>query len=276
MSSEASDVTDRPRLSACIIAFNEADRIGDCIRSLDFCDEILVVDSRSTDETCEISAEFGARVIERNWPGHVKQKEFTIRQAEHDWVLCVDADERISAGLKKEILALRDAGFPGKKGWRMPRCSNYLGQWIRHGTWYPDRQLRLFDRRVSHWGGHDPHDLAHVDGPTGNLSGDLLHYPYRSLEEHIANMNNYTTIMAQGMNARGRKGSVWRIILSPAWRFFRFYVLKRGFLEGWRGLVMAYLAAHYVRLKYTKLYVLQNKKSSDPTLSDATGKNIES
>ncbi|HIF76609.1 MAG TPA: glycosyltransferase, partial [Sulfitobacter sp.] len=119
-------------------------------------DEVVVVDSHSVDRTRELAAASGARVIERDWPGHVKQKEFTIRQAENEWVLCVDADARISDELRAEIVALQSAGFPGKSGWRMPRMSRYLGQWIRHGTWYPDRQLRLFDRRRGYWSGHDP------------------------------------------------------------------------------------------------------------------------
>ena len=169
----------RARLSACIIAMDEQDRLPDCLASLDFCDEIVVVDSHSTDGTREVAAVHGARVIERDWPGHVAQKEFTVRAATHDWVLCVDADERVSPQLRAEILALRDAGFPGQAGWRFPRLSSYLGRWMRHGGWYPDRQLRLFDRRRGRWGGHDPHDRVELEGEPGTLRGDLLHYPYR-------------------------------------------------------------------------------------------------
>ena len=154
-----SDQGRRPGLSACIISFQEEDRIADCLASLAFCDEIVVVDSHSADGTRRIAAEHGARVIERDWPGHVLQKEFAIRSAAHEWVLCVDCDERISDELRAEILALREGGFARHAGWRMPRMSRYLGRWIRHGTWYPDRQLRLFDRRRGRWGGHDPHSL---------------------------------------------------------------------------------------------------------------------
>ena len=135
-------MSERPRISACIIAMNEEDRLPDCLASLAFCDEILVVDSHSSDRTREVAAEAGARVIERDWPGHVAQKEFTIRAASHDWVLCVDADERITPELRREIEVLRDAGFPDRAGWRFPRLCHYLGRWIRHGTWYPDHQLR--------------------------------------------------------------------------------------------------------------------------------------
>ncbi|MEM7516271.1 MAG: glycosyltransferase family 2 protein [Planctomycetota bacterium] len=249
----------KPKISGCIIAMNEEDRIGDCLDSLAFCDEVVVVDSHSTDRTREVAAERGARVIERDWPGHVKQKEFTIRQAENDWVLCVDADERISPELRQEIEALRDQGFPDHTGWRMPRCSRYLGIWVRRGTWYPDKQLRLFDRRRGYWGGHDPHDRVELEGEIGSLSGDLMHLPYRKFSEHLQTIDKYTTTMAQGLYDRGKRARFSDLWLRPATRFFRFYILKAGFLLGWRGLLLACLAAHYGRMKYAKLYVLQTE-----------------
>jgi len=238
---------------------NEADRIADCLASLEFCDEIVVVDSHSTDRTREIAAgRRGARVIERDWPGHVAQKEFAIRQAAHDWVLCLDADERVSPELRAQILALRDAGFPDKLGWRFPRLSSYLGRWMPRGSWYPDHQLRLFDRRRGRWGGYDPHDRVELDGPIGTLSGHLLHHPYRNLADHLRTIDSYTTIMAEGLHRRGKRARLFDIIMRPGVRFVRDYVIKGGVLLGWRGLVQAFLAAHYTRLKYMKLYVLQN------------------
>ncbi len=258
--------SNHPGLSACIIAFNEEDRIGDCIASLDFCDEVVVVDSRSADRTREVAANLGARVIERDWPGHVAQKEFTIRQASHDWVLCVDADERISDPLRAEILSLRDTGFGERPGYRMPRCSRYLNRYLRHGSWYPDRQLRLFDRRRGRWGGHDPHDKVELEGDAGELRGDLLHHPYRSFAEHLATIDNYTTVMARSLEKRGKRAGLRHILFNPAWRFFRVYVIKHGFLDGWRGLVMAYLEAYYTRLKYIKRYIAQ-REDTDETLS---------
>jgi len=251
-------------VSACIIAFNEEDRIADCIRSVEWCDEVLVVDSHSTDRTREVSGDLGARVVERDWPGHVAQKEFAIRAAKHDWVLCIDADERVSPALREQILALRENGFHGAAGWQMPRMSCYLGRWIRHGTWYPDLCLRLFDRRRGRWGGHDPHDRVELDAKPRRLRGDLLHYPYRSFAEHLRTIDHYTTIMAQGLKERGRRPRVTDLVLRPAVRFVRFYFLKLGFLEGWRGLLLAYLAAHYVRLKYAKLLVLERQSPSAP------------
>jgi glycosyltransferase involved in cell wall biosynthesis len=252
---------DDPRIavSACIVTLDEEDRLPDCLASLDWCDEVVVVDSHSSDRTREIASGLGARVIERDWPGHVVQKEYAIRQAAHDWVLCIDADERVSPELAAEIQSRRDAGFGDVTGFELSRVSSYLGRWIRHGTWYPDHKLRLFDRRRGHWAGHDPHDRVEVDGPIARLGGELLHHPYRNLEEHLGTIDRYTTIMARELQAEGRRARLRDIVLRPPARFFVFYVLRRGFLDGWRGLLMAYLAAHYVRLKYAKLWVLEHE-----------------
>jgi glycosyltransferase involved in cell wall biosynthesis len=247
----------RPGLSACIVAMDEEDRIGECLDSVAFCDEIVVVDSHSRDRTREIAAAHGACVIERDWPGHVAQKEFAIRAARNDWVLCVDADERVSPALREEIQALREAGFPGRAGWRMRRLSSYLGRWMRRGAWYPDWQLRLLDRRRCRWDGHDPHDRVEADGPVGVCQADLLHHPYRDLSEHLRTIDRYTTIMAEGMHARGERAHATDLLVRPGARFVRAYVLKLGFLEGWRGFLQACLAAHYGRMKYAKLLVLQ-------------------
>ena len=257
-------MSDRPCLSACIIAMNEADRIGDCLASIEFCDEIVVVDSHSSDETRQIAERASARVIERDWPGHVAQKEFAIRAASHDWVLCLDADERVSETLRREITRLRDDGFRGRAGWRMPRLSSFFGRRMRRGGWYPDLQLRLFDRRAGRWAGEDPHDRVELDGEVETLRGDLLHHPYRSLSDHLGTIDRYTTTMADGMRARGKRARPIDLIVHPAWRFFRFYVLKLGCLEGWRGLLQASLAAHYVRMKYAKLLEAQLQAKARP------------
>jgi glycosyltransferase involved in cell wall biosynthesis len=248
------------RISACVITLNEADRIDDCLASLAWCGEIVVVDSHSTDATRARAAALGARVIERDWPGHAAQKEFAVRAARYDWVLCVDADERVSPALQAEIQALAGDGFAGAAGWSMPRLSWYLGRWIRHGTWYPDRTLRLFDRRRGHFvanPSYDLHERVVLDGPPGVLRHDLLHFPYRTLSDHLQTIDAYTTIMAQGLQRRGRRARVSDLVLHPWARFLKFYVFKAGFLDGWRGLLLAYLAAHYVRLKYAKLLALQ-------------------
>lgn len=243
------------RLSACIVAMNEEDRIADCIRSADFCDEILVVDSHSTDRTREIAASLGARVIERDWPGNLEQKRFATAAASHDWILNLDADERVSEQLRAEILALREGGFAGAAAWEVPRLSEYLGRWIRHGTWYPDHVVRLFDRRRGQWSGYDPHGHFLPATRPKRLRGEIRHHPFRSLSDHLRKIDGYTTTMARELHARGSRATVMDLLTRPLGRFLKFYLIRRGFLDGWRGFLLACLAAHYAQMKYAKLFL---------------------
>lgn len=248
-----------PKLTATIVAMNEADRIGPCLASLAFCDEIIVVDSHSTDDTRELAAAAGATVIERDWPGFGPQKDHAAEAASHDWILQLDADERVTPELRAEIEALRERGFADHVGWTMPRCSNWFGRWIRHGSWYPDRQLRLYDRRAGRWEGAEPHPKVNAAGRVSDLAGDLQHEPYRNLSEHLRIIDKYTTVMAEGLVARGKKVGLTKVLLNPVWRWFRFVFLQRGFLDGWRGLALAGIEAHYVQMKYLKAFLLQRK-----------------
>ena len=242
-------------LSACIITYNEADRIEACLHSVSFCDEIIVVDSHSTDATRELAARLGARVIERAWPGYRSQKQFAVESAGNDWVLCLDADERVSPKLRGEIEGLREAGFPGFAGWSVPRITDYFGRFLRHGNAYPDRLIRLFDRRRGGWTGYEIHENTRVTGPVGRLRGDLEHYSYRSLTDHHLRMARYADLMAQALHDRGKRCGLAKVMINPQWRFFRGYVLRLGFLDGWRGLVFALVEANYVRRKYLGLYM---------------------
>lgn len=244
------------RLSACIITFNEADRIAACIRSVSFCDEILVVDSHSTDETRDIARSLGAKVIERDWPGYRSQKQFAVDAAENDWVLCLDADEQVSEELRQEIEALRAKGFPECAGWSVNRMTDYFGQFLRHGNAYPDRLIRLFDRRRGRWIGREIHENTRVDGRVGRLRGPLLHYSYRSLSDQQRRLQRYAELMARELHASGKRGGLGKALLNSFWRFVRGYFLRLGFLDGWRGLVFALIEADYVRQKYIKLYLL--------------------
>lgn len=246
------------RLSACIVAFNEADRIAACLASLAFCDEIVVVDSHSTDATREIAAAHGARVIVRDWPGYRAQKQFALEACTHDWVLSLDADEVVSDALRREIDAVRTRGFDaGVAGYSMPRCTEYFGRMIRHGSWYPDRKLRLVDRRRARWGGREIHEKMVADGPVTTLSGDIEHHSYRDLADQIARLERYAELMARALHAEGRRARWWHLALSPLWRGFRDLVLKRGLLEGWRGFAIACIEMNYVRQKFLKLWLLE-------------------
>ena len=243
-------------LSACIITFNEAGRIESCLRSLAFCDEIIVVDSHSTDGTRELAAALGARVIERDFAGYRSQKQFAVDSARHDWVLCLDADERVSAQLRAEILALRQGGLTSAAGWSIPRITDYFGRFLRHGNAYPDRLVRLFDRRRGGWAGYEIHENTRIDGRIGRLHGHLEHYSYRSLKDHQTRMQRYADLMAQALYAGGKRCGLLPVLLNPQWRFVRGYLLRLGFLDGWRGLVFALVESGYVRRKYLGLYML--------------------
>jgi len=219
----------------------------------------VVVDSYSTDETVAIARAMGAKVLQRPFDGFRSQKQFAVGQARHDWVLCLDADERVGDELRASIEAARTAGFNGAAGYRCARLSNYFGRFLRHGNAYPDRVLRLFDRRRGGWRGQrEIHEAASVDGPVRTLAGDLIHYPYRSLQQQLAKTERYARMMAEHDFARGKRASLHKLVLSPAWRFWRGYLLRGGFLDGWHGLVYAYVRANYVRQKAIMLWMLQN------------------
>lgn len=248
----------RTPLSACIVTLNEADRIGACLDSLAFCDEIIVVDAFSTDATREIATARGARVIQRAWPGYRAQKQFALDACSHDWVLNLDADEVVSAPLREEIEALRTRNFAGDAaGYSMPRCTEYFGRMIRRGAWYPDRKLRLVDRRRARWAGREIHEKMQADGAVTKLDGELLHYSYRDLADQIARLERYAELMARAMHAEGKRAHWWHLVLSPAWRGFRDLVLKRGILDGWRGFAIATIEMNYVRQKFLKLWLLE-------------------
>jgi glycosyltransferase involved in cell wall biosynthesis len=247
---------DRGRLTACIITYNEADRIQACLESLSFCDEVIVVDSHSNDATRDLASAAGAVVIERDWPGYRSQKQFAVDTAHNDWVLCLDADERVSAQLRGEIESLRERGFPAHAGWSIPRITDYFGRFLRHGNAYPDRLVRLFDRRRGGWIGYEVHENTRVAGKVGRLTGHLEHYSYRSFSDHQNRMQRYAQLMALALHERGRRCGFGRVLINPLWRFVRGYLFRLGFLDGWRGLVFALVEANYVRQKYLRLYLL--------------------
>jgi glycosyltransferase involved in cell wall biosynthesis len=239
------------KISATIITFNEQRNIARAIESLRCCDEIVVVDSGSVDRTVEIAAKLGARVVESPWRGYAKQKNFASEQATHDWVLSIDADEALSEALEAEIWQLKKRG-PDCDGYTMPRMAQYLGRWILHSGWYPDRKVRLFNRTRARWVGDFVHESVQVDGKLGHLDANLLHFTCNSLSEHLKTMDRYTTLAAEQLVAQQRHVGFTQLLLDPAWTFLRTYFLQRGFLDGMEGLAIAYMAALYNFLKYAK------------------------
>jgi len=244
-------------LSAVIITRDEEHQLAGALESVGFADEILVVDSGSTDATCRIAEEMGARVIVRTpWPGFVEQRNHAVAAAAHDWVLALDADERVTPALRTEIRALLSAG-PGASGYRMRRVAHYLGRWIRDTDWYPDWQLRLFDRRVGSWSGGRVHESVSVRGSIGRLAGELEHYPYRDIGHHLRTIDRYTALWARDAFESGRPARILESALAPTWSFLRSYVLKAGFRLGWVGFVVAAMGSYYTFLKLARLAELR-------------------
>jgi glycosyltransferase involved in cell wall biosynthesis len=243
-------------LSVAIIARDEADRIAEAIRSVRFADEIVVLDSGSKDDTVSISRSLGARVVETDWPGYVAQKNRALEHVTHDWVLSIDADERVSPELAVAIQrALADD--PSVAGFRVARRQRYLGRWIRFCGWYPDLRIRLFRRNRCRWVGTDPHDRIEADGPVHRLKGDLLHEPFRDLADHLAKINRYSAIFAREAQAQGRRARWWDLTFRPPLFFLKRYLLNLGFLDGIQGMVVCAMGAFYILCRWAKLYELQ-------------------
>ncbi len=240
------------KISATIITYNEQDNLPRALESLGCCDEIVIVDSGSSDGTVELARRGGARVIERDWPGYAAQKNFAAAQASHDWILALDADEELSPELQRELLDLKRQGA-GCDAYSCPRLAQYRGGWIRHSGWYPDRKVRFYDRRKARWVGDYVHESVRVEGSLGLLQGDLLHYTCATLTRHIDSVNRYTTLAAREMAANGRRVGLARLLAAPPWEFVRSYFLRRGFLDGRNGFLIAAMAAFYVFAKYAKL-----------------------
>ncbi|MEI6303606.1 MAG: glycosyltransferase family 2 protein [Betaproteobacteria bacterium] len=246
-------------LSAVIISKNAAAQLGECLASLAFADEILVVDSDSTDGTAELAHAAGARVIAKEWLGFGPQKQFAVEQATHDWVLCLDADERVSDALRASIIT--ELAAPRATAYDMARCNRFMGHWLRHGEGYPDWSLRLFDRRHARWSDDAVHEKVLANARPARLSGDLLHDSAETLDSYLAKQNRYTTLQAEAMRATGKRTGVGQLLLSPLARFIKFYVFRLGFLDGLAGLVHIAIGCMNSFNKYAKLLALQRQAS---------------
>ncbi len=242
------------RLSVAIITFNEEKNIGRCLASLkDVADEIIVVDSNSTDKTAEIARSYGARVILNPFEGYGQQKNLATDSASNDWVLSLDADEELAPEITKSILQVKE--HQQYNVYEMARFTNYCGQWIKHSGWYPDKQTRLYNRTKGRWIEKKVHEYwdLYEEGKKGLLKGDLLHYSYTSLEDHLSKIDRYSELSALDAVARGKKASLLTIIFSPFWHFFNEYFIKLGFLDGFHGYTICKLSAYATFSKYTKI-----------------------
>jgi glycosyltransferase involved in cell wall biosynthesis len=244
-----------------IITLDAATQIGACLASVAFADDIVIVDSGSRDDTVAIAETCGARVVHASWQGFGPQKQLAVKSAKHDWVLCVDADERVTPELAKSIVEAIDAaavtGAPLCPAYRMARCNRFLGRWLRHGEGYPDWSVRLFDRRLARWSDDAVHERVIHDGAAATLSGDLMHESAESLEQYLDKQNRYTSLQAQKLHAEGCSATVSRLVASPLLRFFKFYFLRLGFLDGWPGLVHISIGCMNSFMKYAKVLELR-------------------
>jgi glycosyltransferase involved in cell wall biosynthesis len=247
-----------PRLSVTVITRNEAHRVAEALQSVSWADERIVVDSGSTDDTVAVARAHADRVETREWTGYAAQKNFAASLASHDWILSLDADERAGVALGDEIRELLKSE-PAAKGYRIPRVTNYLGQWIRSTDWWPDWQLRLYDRRAGEWTRAQVHESVRVRGSVGHLRGELMHHPYADVADHLATINEYTSVAARELYERGRRSGPLRIIVHTKLAFLRNFVLRGGFRQGSTGLIVSLLNSYYVMVKFTKLWERQRR-----------------
>jgi glycosyltransferase involved in cell wall biosynthesis len=245
-------------LTVAIITLDASAQLGACLDSVTFADDVLVVDSGSRDDTLALAGRKGARVLTAPWRGFGPQKQLAVDNAKHDWVLCVDADERVSPELGTSIAAAVAA--PAAYAYRMARRNRFLGRWLNHGEGYPDWSLRLFDRRHANWSEDTVHERVVYGGPVATLDGDLLHESAESLDRYLDKQNRYTSLQASELHAQGRRAGIMRLVVSPALRFFKFYVLRLGFLDGIPGLLHISIGCMNSYLKYAKLIELQNAR----------------
>lgn len=245
------------KLSAVIITFNEEEHLEKCLQSLlDVADEIVVVDSYSTDNTRAICEKYKVEFVEQKFLGYKEQKNFAITQTKYNHILSLDGDEALSEELKKSILKLKENWT--KDGYYANRRNNYCGQWIKYSDWYPDRKLRLFVKGKGEWRGINPHDSYKLFNPknSGKLKGDILHWIYRDYVEHNQKVERFSTIAAQAYFDLGKKSSIWKILYRPTWAFFKAYFLRLGFLDGLNGWIICLQTYNVTFLKYIKLYQL--------------------
>ena len=253
-------------ISATVITYNEEHNIRDALLSISWVDEIIVVDSGSSDSTLEICRSFTDKIYHRGWTGYVDQKNYAVDKAGNDWILSLDADERSSQELCREIKALAHKGF-GAHGYRIPRVAFFMERWIRHGDWYPDYQLRLFDRRHGRWGGGRVHESVKMKESPAILKGEIQHFTYRNLSDYIGRLEIYSNLASLDYRQRGRSATVLSLLGNPMGAFVKAYLLKRGFLDGTPGFAVAVLGAVSVFFKYAKLYEILRLSGRRPGTS---------
>lgn len=246
------------KLSVITLAFNEEHNISDCLESVRWADEIIVVDSGSTDKTVELAGKYTGNVLTVEWKGYGATKNLAMERATGEWILWLDADERVPEKLSKEIKDIVRADDPEINGYEVARRAYFLGRWIKHCGWYPGRVTRLFRKAKSRFTESHVHEQIVVDGRIGTLQNDLLHFTDPNLEHYFSKFNRYTSLAAQDLQAQGRRSSLYDLLVRPAFLFFKMYILRRGFLDGMQGFILCVASSCYVFTKYAKLWELHH------------------
>ena len=252
----------RDKISACVICCNEERKIRRCLQSLTWCDELIVLDSFSTDRTVSICREFTDRVYQHEWLGYVGQRNLVREMSKFPWILFLDSDEEVSPGLRDEILAEFERGNGEYVGYEFPRLVYYLGRWIRHGEWYPDVKLRLFKKEFGRTEGIEPHDKVVVKGAVKRLKHPVWHYTYDDVHDHLETMNRFSTITAQQKFVQEIGFHWYDLLLRPGFRFVKGYFLRAGFMDGAHGFIIAVVSAFGACMKYVKLWELHLKQKA--------------
>lgn len=250
-------------LSVIIITFNEEKSIATCIESvLEVADEIVILDSYSTDNTIDIARKYGAIVHQQQFQGYGPQKNAALQHSTFDLVLSLDADEVLNTTLASAIIHEKKSA--SYDAYIMNRCTNYCGKFIRHGSWYPDKKIRLFNKRMAKWTNDIIHEKIQIpnNARIKELKGDILHYSYHSIDEHVAQNNNFSSLSSQSLFTKGYRTNLFKIIVNPAWAFMLSFILRAGFLDGYHGLIVAVNISHLTFLKHTKLLMLQRSKNA--------------
>jgi len=256
----------REKISACVMTCNEERNIRRCLESIMWCDEIVVVDSFSTDRTIEICREYTDKVLQHEWLGYIGQRNLMRRMAVHPWVLYIDADEEISPKLRDAIVHEFEHRTDRFVGYEFPRQVYYLGKWIRHGAWYPDFKLRLFLRDKGRSGGVEPHDQVVLDGPVRRMHHPIWHYTYEDITDHVNTTNRFSSISACSMFEDGQRFKWSDFLIRPPWRFVRGFIFRSGWIDGRRGFIIAVVNAFGVAMKYAKLWELE--RAGGPAVED--------
>lgn len=252
----------REKITACIITFNEERKIHRCLESVSWCDEIVIIDSFSTDHTVDICRRYTDKIHQHVWLGYVGQRNLVREMAQHPWILFLDSDEEVSDGLRHEILAEFENGTGENVGYEFPRLVYYIGRWINHGEWYPDVKLRLFKKAYGRTEGEEPHDRIEVTGPVKRLKNPIWHYTYDDIRDQLDTLNRFSGITAQQKFVKEQPFRWLDILFRPAFRFFRGYIFRGGFREGAHGFIIAVMNSYGTFAKYAKLWELEHRKMS--------------